>query len=238
MSDSMKVFLSHKGLDKALVTDFKQTLQQLGYATWIDEDAMPAGTVLERGLLNGMQDSCGAVFFITPSFGDEGYLATEVEYAIRQKRQKGDKFAIVTLQFEDEDGKVGTIPELLKGYVWKTPKTHLEALREIIRALPVKVSNVSWREGIENVSQLPEVKSQAEVPNEAKEVLVRAAEVLAERYKSIAVTAAMKYRGGVGELPHAGVPPLPPLPYPSEKRYNLRNQAFQLYSGGISSDEP
>jgi hypothetical protein len=159
MSDSLKIFLSHKGLDKKLVTDFKETLRLLGYDPWIDEDALPAGSNLERGLLKGMQDSCGAVFFITPSFKDEGYLATEVDYAVREKRQKADKFAIVTLQFVDDNGNIGTIPELLTHYVWKKPKTHFEALREIIRALPVKVGDIDWREDIKKSFQPTEVKS-------------------------------------------------------------------------------
>ena len=106
----------------------------MGYDPWLDEDAMPAGTPLERGLLQGMQDSCGVVFFITPSFKDEGYLETEINYAIQEKRRKEDKFAIVTLQFLDADGNVGEIPDLLKTYVWKKTKTPLEALREIVRA--------------------------------------------------------------------------------------------------------
>ena len=133
MSDAKKVFLSHKGVDKDLVVDFRTTLEILGYDPWIDEDAMPAGTSLERELLQGMQDSCGVVFFITPSFKDEGYLETEVDYAIQEKRKKGDKFAIIALQFVDDDGNVGAIPELLKPYVWKKPKAHLQALCEIVR---------------------------------------------------------------------------------------------------------
>jgi hypothetical protein len=31
MSNAMKVFLSHKSLDKKLVTDFKETLRLLGF---------------------------------------------------------------------------------------------------------------------------------------------------------------------------------------------------------------
>jgi hypothetical protein len=177
MSDAMKVFLSHKSLDKELVTNFKETLRLLGFDPWIDEDAMPAGTHLERGLLKGMQDSCGAVFFITPSFKDEGYLATEVDYAIKEKREKGNKFAIVTLLFVDDNGEIGKIPELLKSYVWMKPKTHLEALREIIRALPIKVGNTDWREDIKKSFQPTEVQSKSvELSKEAKAILLKATE--------------------------------------------------------------
>ena len=172
ISDSKKVFLSHKGVDKETVNDYKKTLDLLGYAPWIDEDAMPAGTTLERGILKGMQDSCGVVFFITPSFKDEGYLETEINYAIQEKRTKGDKFAIVALQFVGADGTVGQIPELLKTYVWKKPRTQLEALREIVRALPVVPGNVDWRSHITGVVTAPKIKSTTtELSDEAKAIL-------------------------------------------------------------------
>ncbi|MEZ6098130.1 MAG: toll/interleukin-1 receptor domain-containing protein [Pirellulaceae bacterium] len=176
MSDSKKIFLSHKGVDKQDVKDYKSTLQMLGYDPWIDEDAMPAGTYLERGLLKGMKDSCGVVFFITPSFEDEGYLETEITYAIQEKREKGDKFAIIALQFVGNDGSVGVIPDLLKQFVWKKPKTTLEALREIIRALPVATGAVDWRDEITGVVALPLTKSTTtELSPEALAILEKAA---------------------------------------------------------------
>jgi hypothetical protein len=139
----MKIFLSHKGLDKPRVRPFKETLLLLGFSPWFDEDSMTAGTNLERGILKGFQDSCAAVFFITPNFIDESYLATEVDYAIQQKRDKGDKFAIITLVFGDGTAK-GKVPDLLRRYVWKEPKSDLEALQEIIKALPIEVGSVRW----------------------------------------------------------------------------------------------
>ena len=125
ISDAKKVFLSHKGVDKATVIDFKETLEILGYDPWLDEDAMPAGTSVERALLQGMKDSCGVVFFITPSFKDEGFLETEVNYAIQEKRKKGDEFAIVTLQFADAHGNTGEIPELSSPMFGRNPRHHL-----------------------------------------------------------------------------------------------------------------
>ena len=92
----MRIFLSHKGSNKAWVRQFKTTLALLGFDPWFDKDAMPAGTNLERGILKGFTNSCAAVFFITPEFKDESFLATEVDYAIEEKREKTDKFAIIT----------------------------------------------------------------------------------------------------------------------------------------------
>lgn len=141
----MKIFLSHKGADKPLVRLYKQTLELLGFEVWLDEDAMPAGTALHRGILQGFKDSCAAIFFITPNYKDEEFLETEVNYAITEKMNKGDKFSIITLVFSDDKGKTGEVPELLKTYVWKQPTNDLEALQEIIKALPVKLGDVRYR---------------------------------------------------------------------------------------------
>lgn len=138
---SMKVFLSHKGADKPLIREFKQTLAQLGFDPWLDEDAMHAGVELERGILKGFKESCAAVFFITPNFRDESFLASEVNYAIAEKRNKGDRFAIITIVL----GFGGVVPDLLRPYVWKEPKGELKALREIVRALPVALGSTYWR---------------------------------------------------------------------------------------------
>lgn len=176
ISDSKRVFLSHKGANKKLVTDFKETLELLGYAPWLDDEAMPAGTRLERGLLQGMKDSCGVVFFITPEFEDKGFLASEIDYAIGEERSKGDKFAIITLQFVSDDGREAPIPDLLRQFIWKAPKSELEALREIVRALPVVSGPVDWRDEITGVVTLPTAKSTfAELSDEAKEILREAA---------------------------------------------------------------
>jgi hypothetical protein len=139
-----KIFLSHKGVDKLLVRDYKSTLDLLGFDTWLDEDAMPAGTSLDRGISQGFRDSCAVVFFMTPNFKDEGYLETEIDYARREKREKGDKFQIITLVIGVGEQKID-IPELLKTYVYKFPGSDLEGLREIIRALPIRVGEVTWR---------------------------------------------------------------------------------------------
>lgn len=172
MNDSKRVFLSHKSVDKDLVIDFKETLEILGYEPWLDDEAMPAGTELERGLNQGMKDSCAVIFFITPGFKDEGFLKTEIDDAAQEKRKKGDKFAIITLQFVGKDGKEASIPDLLRRYVYKTPKSHLEALREIVRALPVGHGPIDWRERITGVTTgSQQTSTAAELSDEAKAIL-------------------------------------------------------------------
>ncbi|MFO0822821.1 MAG: toll/interleukin-1 receptor domain-containing protein [Gemmataceae bacterium] len=144
LEKSQKIFLSHKGADKPLVREYFQLLKTLGFDPWLDEDAMPAGTPLERGILQGFEDSCAAVFFLTPNYVDAGYLATEVEYAVQQRRKKGDRFQIVTIVFKDKKKK-GQVPQLLHNYVWKEPESHTAALKEILLALPVAVGPVRWK---------------------------------------------------------------------------------------------
>jgi hypothetical protein len=140
-----KIFLSHSTKDKELVRGYKEVLELLGFEPWLDEEAMTAGLVLERGLLNGMEQSCAAVFFVTSNFQDRAYLATEVEYAIQEKRKKGEQFAIVTLVLGTPDNR-GEVPALLRNFVWKEPSNQIEALRELIRALPLVPTPPQWRD--------------------------------------------------------------------------------------------
>lgn len=85
------------------------------------------------------------VFFITPEYKDENYLETEINYAMAEKRAKGEKFSIITLVLEGDCGNKGSVPELLKQYVWKEPSNNLVALQEIIRALPVQPLAIDWK---------------------------------------------------------------------------------------------
>ena len=144
---STKIFLSHSSIDKPLVRQYKEILKEIGFEPWLDEDAMIAGVELERSLLAGFEDSCAAVFFITSNFIDAKYLSTEVNYAIQQKRKKGDKFSIIVLQIDSDAGH-GEIPELLKQYVWKTPMSQTEALIEIMRALPLRLPKPRWNNNL------------------------------------------------------------------------------------------
>lgn len=145
MEKNTEVFLSHKSTDKLLVREIARTLTAIGYSPWLDEDKMKAGANLERSILNGFENSCSAVFFITPNFEDQGYLATEIDYAIAEKRDKGDQFVIITLLIPDDKGNYGEVPKLLKSYVWKEIQP-IEVIRTIVEALPIRLNNPNWKE--------------------------------------------------------------------------------------------
>ena len=149
-----RIFLSHRGVDKALVRGYKLTLELLGLEPWLDEDDMPAGSELERGLQLGMKNSCAAVFFVTPAFADERYLKAEVGYAVTEKRHREDAFAIIALVLKDAQGNFGRVPSLLEPYVWKQPESDLQALREIIRALPEHARDIGPRAKLASVPDL------------------------------------------------------------------------------------
>lgn len=141
-----RIFLSHKGVDKPLVRQVYNALTLLGFQPWLDEHDMNAGAELERALLRGMKDSCAAVFFITPDYVDDNFLATEVDYAIAEKRERSKGFSIVTLLLNKSAAK-GTVPDLLRKYVWKEPANELEILVEILKAIPLRVGDVRLRNG-------------------------------------------------------------------------------------------
>ena len=140
-STEIKIFLSHKSVDKPIVKRYYNALKELGFDPWLDEPDMPAGTNLERGILDGFDKSCAAVFFITDNFKDENYLATEVDYAIAQKRKKSNKFAIITLRYTD----AAPVPGLLTPYIFKNIENDLEGFHELIRALPIELGQTRWK---------------------------------------------------------------------------------------------
>ncbi|MGA9665347.1 MAG: toll/interleukin-1 receptor domain-containing protein [Gallionella sp.] len=144
MDKPKEIFLSHKSTDKTLVREIAKTLSMIGYAPWLDEDKMKAGANLERALREGFSNSCAAVFFVTPNFIDEGYLSSEIDYALAEKRSKGDRFAIITLLLSGPDGSVGTVPKMIQQYVWKQVEP-IEITRTILESLPIRMDRVVWR---------------------------------------------------------------------------------------------
>ncbi|PYV15687.1 MAG: hypothetical protein DMG21_14280 [Acidobacteria bacterium] len=140
-STEAKIFLSHKSIDKPLVHRYHQALKAVGFHSWLDESDMPVGSNLERELLRGFEESCAAVFFITANFKDQKYLATEVDYAILQKRKKERKFAIITLRYKD----AAPVPDLLTPYVYKDIDNDLDGFHELVKALPIELGPIRWK---------------------------------------------------------------------------------------------
>lgn len=131
-----RIFLSHKGINKDIVRQYRDVLSAAGLRPWMDESDLSAGNALVRALSEGMADSCAAVFFVTPEYQDTGYLRSEIDDALAQKVARGDGFALITLAIADEHGKRGKVPEPLAKYIWKEPNTHLEGVKFILEALP------------------------------------------------------------------------------------------------------
>lgn len=142
--NEVRIFLSHKSVDKELVYRYYQALKEVGFSPWLDEPDMPAGTNLERAIFQGFTESCAAVFFITDNFKDERYLAAEVDYAVMQKRKKDKKFTIITLRYSD----AAPVPDLLTPYIYKTVSNDLEGFYELLRALPLEAGPVRWKAGV------------------------------------------------------------------------------------------
>lgn len=140
----IRIFLSHKSIDKPIVMRYYNALKALGFEPWLDEPDMPAGTNLERGIFDGFEKSCAAVFFITENFKDEKYLASEVDYAIMQKRNKENKFAIITLRYPN----ALPVPGLLKPYIFKDVENDLDGFYQLVRALPIELGQTRWKKEV------------------------------------------------------------------------------------------
>ena len=119
-------------------------LNSLGFDPWLDQPNMPAGSNLDRELLRGFQESCAAVFFITENFTDEKYLATEIEYALIEKRKKEKKFSIITLRYPN----ASAVPDLLVRYVYKDVTNDLEGFSAVLTALPIELGPVRWKQEV------------------------------------------------------------------------------------------
>lgn len=132
-----KIFLSHKSVNKDFVRGVNDALKTIGYNTWLDEESMNAGANLNRSIMKGINDSCAVVFFITPDFKDEKYIANEIDHAIDEKTNRPDEFEIITIVIGD-----GLVPKILSKYVWKNVTTEIQAYTEIIKSLPIKVRDI------------------------------------------------------------------------------------------------
>jgi hypothetical protein len=140
MKKPKKIFLSHAGIDKPRVRRFASLLETLGFEPWLDDDALPAGALLERGLEQGMKGSCAAVFFVTVNFKDAKFLEAEIDYALMARRDD-PAFKVIAILLEEPAG----VPGILERYVHKRAVDDLDALRLILEALPIRVGTVTWR---------------------------------------------------------------------------------------------
>lgn len=140
-----RIFLSHKGTDKEMVRRYKRALEAVNLSPWLDEDVLTANMILDRGLITGMEQSCAAVFFITPNFSDENFLEDEINYAKSEKRKKGDRFSIIPLLIKGGDGTYGVVPPLLSTNVYQKIDHELDGLIAIIRAIPLQIPPPVWK---------------------------------------------------------------------------------------------
>lgn len=140
-----RIFLSHKSVNKPLVKRVRDALILLGFEPWLDEDEMRAGDVPLRAIQRGLEQSCAAVFFITPEFQDNRWLAREIDSAVRREIDDPERFRVITLVFRQEGKPDPVVPETLKDYIYKEAASELEALMHIVRALPIKLGTTEWR---------------------------------------------------------------------------------------------
>jgi len=138
--DEIRIFLSHKTVNKPLVKPYFDLLSEIGLAPWLDAKDMRAGDTLHRGIIDGFDHSCAVVFFITQDFKDERWLKHEINQAINRKIGRDDRFAIITLVFDGAE-----VPRPLQDYIYINVENEVSAARELVRALPVQVGPPSWR---------------------------------------------------------------------------------------------
>lgn len=137
-----RIFLSYQGVNKEIVTEYKTTLETMGFEPWLDENDLYTGT-LSLNFVQGFKESCAAVFIISQDFNVNAAFKKEVEYAIIEKQQKNNMFSIITLIIS-EGNKKCNVPLALKSYILKEINNNTESILEIIKAIPVQICNYSY----------------------------------------------------------------------------------------------
>ncbi|WP_309892527.1 toll/interleukin-1 receptor domain-containing protein [Archangium sp.] len=138
--DEIRIFLSHKSVNKPLVEPYYEFLQQLGLSPWLDSKDMKAGDILYREITSGFERSCAVVFFVTKDFRDDPWLKHEVEQAMARAVVRGARFAIITLVFDGAE-----IPLPLQNHLCIKVENPVQAMRQILRALPIVLGPPLWR---------------------------------------------------------------------------------------------
>lgn len=85
----IRIFLSHRTPDKELVRRYLQVLSELGFKPWFDVQDMPAGTNLDRGILQGFKESCAAVFLLPRILGMSDLSKTKLTTPKCKSARKG-----------------------------------------------------------------------------------------------------------------------------------------------------
>lgn len=69
-----------------------------------------------------------------------------MDYAIKEKRKRGEYFQIIALVFDNEAGEPADVPGILQPYVYKHVDSLLEGLRHIIESLPYEPGTPTLRQ--------------------------------------------------------------------------------------------
>ena len=125
------VFLSHSSKDEEMVVRYYRILKEMGFQPWLDQMAISAGMDPARAIQRALNACDGCVFFITKNFRDEGWISSEVDFAVRRRIEVGDRFVLISIRFDERV----TVPDMLNSYAYKTVDNDLDALYEILRSL-------------------------------------------------------------------------------------------------------
>lgn len=135
-----RIFLSHRSADKEIVRPFYNLLKSLGFEPWLDEKEIKAGSTIHREISSGFDSACAVVFFVTSSFEDERWIGREIDHAVSREIEHSDRFSVIALVFGD-----ATVPRALRDKRWVDVKNHVDAVREVVEALPVELGPARWR---------------------------------------------------------------------------------------------
>lgn len=136
--EEARIFLSHKGINKPLVTLIDEALRSLNLRTWFDRNDLMPGDALVRTVDGAFTGCAAAVFFISGDYVDAGVIKNEVERAIHERAMRGEAFRVIPLVLAQHGGRDAHVPAPLRTLAWTTVQD-VEIVPTILRALPISL---------------------------------------------------------------------------------------------------
>lgn len=142
--ETSRIFLSHRGVNKALVEKIEHALRDLGLRPWFDKYDLGVGEALVRSVDNAFSECSAAVFFISGDYVDAGVIGNEIERAVHERAIRSEQFKIIPLVLSQHGGDDTRVPKPLETLKWETV-ADIDILPTILRSLPPSVqSQIRW----------------------------------------------------------------------------------------------
>jgi hypothetical protein len=182
----LRVFLCHASQDKEAVRDLYQRLQSDGFAAWLDEEDLPAGSTLEYEIRRAVRESDAVIVCLSQqAVSRRGFQQKEIRLALEvaDEQPEGEIF-VIPVKLEE-----CKVPDRLSGLHWVSladPKGYEKlhnSLNEVRASLNKRRSILSTPRG-ESPTAIPAAKPAGNSPpSDSNSILGRVVGVRQHRWR-------------------------------------------------------